>query len=149
MIQRKQTVFLLLALVAVVVCLMMPVGAYEPAGVGAYSEISNWFLHNTSTGRTQWTPFSLMLLLTCPFTLWAIFAYNKRKLQARLCVVNMMLVLLWYAIYTFYYVITPDGMTFHIFFAACLPLVAFILFVMARVGVKADEKLLRDADRIR
>ena len=32
MIQRKQTVFLLLALAAIIVCLCLPLGAIEPKG---------------------------------------------------------------------------------------------------------------------
>mgnify|MGYP000988221704 FL=1 len=34
-------------------------------------------------------------------------------------------------------------------FAACLPLIAIIMVVLARKGVADDEKLVRAADRIR
>ncbi len=41
------------------------------------------------------------------------------------------------------------GFTFHIEFAACLPLIAFILLWLARHAILADEALVRAADRIR
>lgn len=150
MIQRKQTIFLLLALVAVVACLMLPVGTYEPTGMGTSDVLTNWTVSCAKTGETDFTPMFLILLLTCPVTLWAIFAYKKRALQARLCVVNIALLLVWYAVYAVYMVaLVPDNMTFHTAFAAWLPLIAVILSVMARNGIIADEKLVRAADRIR
>ena len=46
-------------------------------------------------------------------------------------------------------VCNPEGTTFKPAFAACLPLVTIILYLLARAGIIADEKLVRAADRIR
>jgi len=150
MIQRKQTVFLFLALVAVIVCLMSPIGSFEPEGMGVFHGMSNWFISNPQNGEREWTPLFFILLVTCPVTLGAIFTYKNRVLQARLCIVNIVLFLLWYADYAAYAIfLGPDKMTLHPGFAASLPMIAVILCFMARSGIIADEKLVRAADRIR
>ena len=41
MIQRKQTLFLLLAVIVCALCLFLPVGSVEPKGMGADSLIYN------------------------------------------------------------------------------------------------------------
>lgn len=150
MIQRKQTIFLLLTLVAVIVCLMLPVGSFEPEGMGAFHKISNWFISNPQNGEREWTPLFFILLASCPVTLGAVFTYKNRILQARLCVVDILLFLLWYLDYAAYaFFLGPVKMTLHPGFAAALPLVAIVLCFMARTGIIADEKLVRAADRIR
>lgn len=150
MIQRKQTLFLLLALVGAIACLMMPVGSYEPEGMGAWHGMSNWFISDPQSGEREWTPLFFILLMTCPVTLGAIFTYKNRMLQAKLCIANVVLLLLWYVDYIAYaFFLGPEKMTFHFAFAACMPLLAIILNVMARAGIMADERLVKAADRIR
>ena len=148
MIQRKQTIFLILALGVVVACMMLPVGRFEPEGMGTGAAMTNLFVVRQPL---SWTvSMFVVLLLTCPLTLWAIFAYKNRKFQAKLCTVNIVLLLVWVLLFCISgFVIGIDKMTFHPAFAACLPAVAIILQLMARRGIIADEKLVRSADRIR
>lgn len=149
MIQRKQSVFLFLALVAVVGCLMLPIGAFEPTGMGVSTVMTNFGA--VGKGVFTWAlALCFVLLLTCPITLWAIFAFKNRKKQAKLCGINIFLLLVWYVLAGIYcYAIGIENTTFHLAFAACLPLVAIILQFMARKAIIADEKLVRSADRIR
>ena len=149
MIQRKQSVFLFLALVAVVGCLMLPIGAFEPTGMGVNTVMTNF--GPVGKGVFTWAlALCFVLLLTCPITLWAIFAFKNRKKQAKLCGINIFLLLVWYVLAGIYcYAIGIENTTFHPAFAACLPLVAIILQFMARKAISADEKLVRSADRIR
>ena len=44
MIQRKQSIFLLIAFIVSVVCLCQPLGTVEPAGMGASFKLNNLFL---------------------------------------------------------------------------------------------------------
>lgn len=145
MIQRKQTVFLLLALAALIVCLCLPIGhATVSSDLGHAVVYYNLgaYLGNAFTPHP--VPFvDLVIVGTIAFV--NIFLYKKRKVQMLLCTVDIILCILWYGWYVF--LVVSNGMKPS--FAACLPLVAMIFLFMARRGVKADEELIRSMDRIR
>lgn len=149
MIQRKQTVFLLMALAAVIVCLCMPLGKIEPKGMGAEALWYNLGLYSNGKVIAHPLPFvDLVIVGTLAFS--DIFLYRRRPLQAKLCIVNIILCLVWFATCAYYaFAVFPAVGTFHPMFAGCLPLVALILFVMAYRGIKADEELIKSMDRIR
>ena len=150
MIQRKQTVFLFLALLATIACLCLPVGSFEPQGMGTENQLMNLWINETNGGRN----FSVralfaILLVTCPINTFAIFDYHNRKRQARFCMFSMLMIIGWYIVYGVFSQVLMPGFTFHVGFAACLPLIAFILLWLARHSILADEALVRAADRIR
>lgn len=149
MIQRKQTIFLLLAVAAIIACLCMPIGEIEPKGMGVPTVWMNLGLLTDRHFEPQPLPFvDLVVASVCSFA--AIFLYKKRKLQASLCTASVVILLAWYVYYVFsvFSVFQSVG-TFHVRFAAVLPFVAVILLFMARRGIIADEKLVRSMDRIR
>lgn len=149
MIQRKQTIFLLLAVAALIVCLCLPIAEIEPQGMGVSTLWYN--VGPVTDGAFRARPILFADLIVAVILAFAsIFLYKKRKTQARLCTVSMVFCLIWYAYYAFAMLNeNRTGGTFHIAFAACLPLVACILLMMARRGILADEKLVRSMDRIR
>lgn len=112
MIQRKQTVFLLLAAILAIVCLVV---------------------------RWQWI--DILQGLSVALSVYTIFLYKKRLVQARFCLFGIVIVFVWYILLAVYqsYVTTIDA----------LPLVDAILIFLARKGILDDEKLVRAADRIR
>lgn len=151
--QRIQTVYLLLALIATIVCLCLPLGQFVSETMGGNTVMFN--LWNVMPDGTRdfggvW-PLFVLLLLTCPLNLWAIFAYKNRKLQVRLCLVCVSLIFLWvcYGIG----IVRGQNMgfesTFRYSLTAALPLVAFVFYMLARHGIIKDEKLVRSMDRIR
>ena len=150
MIQRKQTVFLFLALLATIACLCLPVGSFEPQGMGTENQLMNLWINETNGGRnfSVWALFAI-LLVTCPINTFAIFDYHNRKRQARFCMFSMLMIIGWYIVYGVFSQVLIPGFTFHVGFAACLPLIAFILLWLARHSILADEALVRAADRIR
>jgi len=150
MIQRKQTVFLFLALLATIACLCLPVGSFEPQGMGTENQLMNLWINETNGGRNfcVWALFAI-LLVTCPINTFAIFDYHNRKRQARFCMFSMLMIIGWYIVYGVFSQVLMPGFTFHVEFAACLPLIAFILLWLARRSILADEALVRAADRIR
>ena len=150
MIQRKQTIFLFLALIVTLACLCLPIGSFEPQGMGADNKLMNLCLTDANGGRNfnVWALFAI-LLVTCPIDLFAIFDYHNRKRQARFCLFSMLMIIGWYVVYGVFSQVLMTGFTFHIEFAACLPLIAFILLWLARHAILADEALVRAADRIR
>lgn len=150
MIQRKQTVFLFLALLATIACLCLPVGSFEPQGMGTENQLMNLWINEANGGRnfSVWALFAI-LLITCPINTFAIFDYHNRKRQARFCMFSMLMIIGWYIVYGVFSQVLMPGFTFHVGFAACLPLIAFILLWLARHSILADEALVRAADRIR
>ena len=150
MIQRKQTVFLFLALLATIACLCLQVGSFEPQGMGTENQLMNLWINEANGGRNfnVWALFAI-LLVTCPINTFAIFDYHNRKRQARFCMFSMLMIIGWYIVYGVFSQVLMSGFTFHVGFAACLPLIAFILLWLARHSILADEALVRAADRIR
>lgn len=150
MIQRKQTVFLFLALLATIACLCLPVGSFEPQGMGTENQLMNLWINEANGGRNfnVWALFAI-LLVTCPINTFAIFDYHNRKRQARFCMFSMLMIIGWYIVYGVFSQVLMPGFTFHVGLAACLPLIAFILLWLARHSILADEALVRAADRIR
>ncbi len=151
MIQRIQTVYLLLALAATILCLINPVGIYHFDALGTTdATMYNLFLaQGEAKSFTVWPMFAL-LLLTCPLTILAIFLFKNRKFQARVCAYNILLCLVWIAVIVIFgYVNKPEGSQFTPFLWASLPGVALIFHVLARKAIIHDEKLVRAADRIR
>jgi len=154
MIQRKQTVFLLLGIIVAVICLCMPVGFFTAQGMAPESVMTNLGITATvgDTTTLTVTPLILLLPLSIVVALVTIFLYKNRRQQMRLCIFNVFIILLWYgccAYYAFYAKDGVEGSVFRPAFAVCLPLVSLIFYVLAYRGVKADERLVRSMDRIR
>lgn len=151
MIQRKQTLFLVLAIILSITCLCMPIGILEPIGMGTPTVL--WNLGTVVPGSgvqfSNW-PLFAFLAVSVVLEIIAIFTYHRRMLQVKLCSWSIVFSLAWYAYFAFS-ILNGFGksFTFHLQFAACLPLVAIIALVLARRGVIHDEKLIRSADRIR
>lgn len=150
MIQRKQTIYLLLALAALIVCLCLPIGKLTSNAMqGAKVAVYNIGLY-TSTGLDAHPVLFADIVVVATLSFINIFLYNKRKLQMKICVVNIVLCLVWYAYYAFMALSMFKGIgSFSMSFAVCLPLVAMILLILARAGIKADEELIRSMSRIR
>lgn len=156
MIQRKQTLFLVVAVVALVLCLFLPVGGVVPKGMGGESLLYNLGTVKSEGGislDTTCIPLFVLLSISAVLDLVTIFMYKNRKLQMSLCSVSMLFALLWYVDYALLFfgivpLATVDGVL-SVKFASCLPFVAIVLCAMAKRGVSDDEKLVRAADRIR
>lgn len=152
MIQRKQTVYLFLALVLNIVCLCLPVGRFVFQTMGADAVLTNlWIRMGDGTMQfSGWYLFAI-LLLACPVTIWAIASYKKRRFQANLCLLCMVLMVLWYAGYAVvkFHVAPQMNADLSMAWTYFLPFLSMICYVLARRGVLADEKLVRSMDRIR
>lgn len=152
MIQRKQTLFLLAAIILSIVCLCLPLGHFTDAeNLGQSSTMFNLWITQPdgSHDYSVWALFAI-LLITCPIALIAIFMYHNRMVQSRFCLFNMLLVLGWYVVYAVF-ALNLNGTTGHysLSFSSILPLISLILYFMARKAILADEALVRAADRIR
>ena len=123
MIQRKQSVFLLLAAIL---------------GVLIIVNFPMW-------------PLFLLALVASSLSIFTIFKFKRRPLQARLSVLAAVLFLLWYpAVVLVNNFMMPSGLQFDIVNVwGALPAVSTILCMLARKGIMDEERLVRAADRIR
>lgn len=149
--QRKQTIFLVLAIAFTIACLCMSLGYFEPQGMGLNAYLFNLGLRLPEGGinMASCVLFAIQVLSATIGT-WAIAGFRNRPRQAKLCMLNMILLVVWYALAAVYALhIGYRDYIFHANIAICFPFVAIVLYWMARRGIIADEKLVRAADRIR
>ena len=120
MIQRIQTIFLLIAFAAMLVCALMPVGVpyvWVMAIIAALGSIGN------------------------------IFLFTRRPLQARLCIALIGLGIMYYLAVAVYQHTIGGELVFT--WPLALPALAIVFWFMAYKGIMKDEKLVRSLDRIR
>lgn len=149
MLQRKQTLFLLLAIIVSVICSTFPLGTIEPQRMGTEMSIYSLFVKGDNISYCSWPLFAIMLC-TYPVAIMAIAMYKTRKKQAKMCMVAVIINIIWYAYYAMSILTTFSKMgTFHINITALLPALAIGCYLLARKGILDDERLVRSADRIR
>lgn len=152
MIQRKQSVFLLLAIIALVIALFEMSTSFVTATEHIHlATLSNFALSDGRTSNYLYSVMGAMLIIVAVISAVTIFAYHNRKFQMRMCW-WMVFVLLIYYIVRMSCVIslakTLKLMPVFDFYDA-FPLFALIMVVAAYRGVKHDDKLVRDSYRIR
>lgn len=147
MIQRIQSLYLLVAVVLLCVALSLPMGVFEPQGMAAVSQWYQCGLRTEGHFSLQPVP-ALLLALSTLLSLITIFLYSKRLLQARLIMISMVLVVCW-AVYMGVTLYGQKWGEFHAQWSMVLPIVALVLQWLARLRVLADERLVRSMDRIR
>ena len=152
MIQRKQTLFMLIAIILGVICLCLPVATFLPQGMSVPVEMYNLRIVSGNGGCDfgAWPLFAL-LLFTLPVGVWSILSYRNRKFQARLCVVNVLVLIAWYIFFAIFSLNQLERLNaeFSVAIPASFPAISIVLYLMARRGIIADEKLVRSMDRIR
>ena len=144
--QKKQTIYLFLALVLTIICLFCPVATFHIVDEKwcGFLVMTNLMKTNIEGGfdMSVWPMFAV-LLISCLITLFAIFLYKKRTLQARLCSINIALILLWMALCAFYvytYQRNDEVCHFEMDFSFCLPTISLFLYILALSAIIKDEK---------
>lgn len=149
MIQRIQSVYLLVVTILMIICMCNPVGSIIAAD-NQISEFTNLaiVMPDGSKVYDPWALFTI-LLITAIISLGTIFLFKKRMLQIRLTIFSSVLLIGYYmALVAFIFMMTEDT-TFSASWTVCLPLVALILNWLAIRGIGADEALVKAYDRLR
>ncbi len=153
MIQRKQTLFLLAAIIMTVITLCMQIGSFQVAGIGVSRVFNLWFTDPLGQRHFDTWPLFAILLPTAALATYTIFMYHNRKIQALFCSLNALLVVGWYVCYFVVSQMVGDKTLGTVNFTpewpAVLPAVALVFYLLARRAINADEKLVRSMDRIR
>lgn len=145
MIQRKQTIFLLLSMLVIALSFFFPILGVEGA-VGQEDLLFNL----SAMGGTMSGNIGLFITMLAAFLLngAAIFAYKERRKQTKMILGGVVLMVIWYVLIAIT-IHWADVRLYHWHISAILPLLVIILNLMAYKGVKHDENLIKSMDRIR
>jgi len=152
MIQRIQTVYLLVACILLAIIFVFPyaelLGANDQVYIFNYNGLS---LLGQDSLYFLTVPPIILLGLTVLIGLVSIFLFKKRVLQMRLNFINLILILGYIGL-NYYYIHSfsnqLNGMVSYKITAA-FPLVAVILIFLAIKSIGKDEALIRSMDRLR
>jgi hypothetical protein len=155
MLQRIQTIWLLLASIALFCLFLSPYLQILNAD-GVAKEIRTTGVYENINGQTvQSEPFTLITITTVmiallPFAI--IFFYKNRKQQMMMCYITVVIIIAHYfwLVQTARQVIGDVQLQIGNFgIGAMLPSFAILFIMLAIRGIRRDEQLIKSADRLR
>lgn len=149
MIQRIQSIYLLVVSILAIICMCSPVGSII-ASTKEISEFSNLCI-TMADGTKDYAPWAMfvILLVIAAVSFVTIFLFKKRMLQIRLAIFNGVLLIGYYLTLTAFIFMLADDASFTPSWTICLPFVALVLNWLAIRAIGADEALVKAYDRLR
>lgn len=149
MIQRIQSVYLLLVVILLIASMSLPVGFFIGQDGIAY-KFSPFGVEFGGESYGTWGLFVILLISTLIAAV-SIFLYKNRILQMRLNIFNMILLIGYYIVFIVFLLMLKSDLqvTFRVNLALCLPLICMILTYLAIRAIGRDEVMVKSADRIR
>ncbi len=152
MIQRIQTIYLLISLIAWSFLFFSPFVGFTDEAAGAWKLFAGG-IKEAESGKTVLATVPMMVLfgLVELLALVAVLTYSRRALQLRVTVLNMMLQVLSYGIIALYAIQGKNMLHAEpgLLFFSAMPLIAAICSFLAFRGIRRDILLLRGLDRLR
>lgn len=151
MIQRIQSVYLLLVTALLTATIFQPIGSFiNSKGLLFGFSPLNVTIPEGSLNVTPWGQLAI-LILGAIIALATIFLFKNRKLQARLCILNLFVIAFYYIVLCMFIMLQKGNseLSFQPAFTICLPLMALILNLLAVRAIRGDEAKVRATDRIR
>lgn len=153
MIQRIQTIYLLLATAIMATIHAIPLAQLtNDEGIWDFYSYGIKSISGDTSVSIDTLPIAVIIALAAILSFIAIFGYKNRKRQVKITILSSMFTLLFYPIALIYWWYSKDAvLATETSLNAILifPIVAFILDIMAIRSINADERLVRSADRIR
>lgn len=155
MIQRIQTLYLLLAAVLMGLTIFLPLATFYGEGHEfVLTGLSVTDLTDPAAPEVMTTNVYLMVLigLATLLPLVVIFLYKKQFLQVRLCFTETVLLLGtqgFVAYYIMHYLKVIDVVSWKFGIPSVFPIVALVFVVLAIRGIVRDQNLIKSLDRIR
>lgn len=154
MIQRIQTLYLLVVTVLMTLTLLLPIATFTGANGEVYTLTAFSLVGAVESQSTIWMGIVIAIATLVPFV--TIFLFKRRLLQLRLCAVEIVLLVGVVAFIVLYYLLSSAnalesvGVEHRQFsWAAIMPLLSIVLVVLAARAIFKDEALVRSLDRIR
>lgn len=155
MIQRIQTIYLLLVVILGCIQCFYPVAGFiDQTTLHLYDvEFSGVYQQTVETAESSMSVWGLSVISAVipAIALATVFLYRKRIVQARFCVFNIILMVGYYAMLFLYLWLGKEKLQADWFLniTSAFPLVNIVLTFMAIRNILKDEALVRAADRIR
>lgn len=163
MLQRIQTIYLLLAFAVCLACLCLPIAHFMVGDdrlsslnsfFDCYAQVDMYNLWLVSEGKHvfYFCPVLMgLLVITTGLVFLDIWLFKHRALQMRVATFCMILLVFWYIAYGIicFYLLNPTVNLYSTRIAAALPFAALILLYLAFRGILKDEMLVRSLDRLR
>ncbi|HET7732981.1 MAG TPA: DUF4293 domain-containing protein [Paludibacter sp.] len=155
MLQRIQTIYLLIIAILSGMTLFLPVAdlintkdnliyLIDIKGVTLIQQTGNVLVSTTWLLSAFAAVFGIIALIT-------LFSYKNRVKQIRLSVINMLFMLGYYVLLVIYIWSASKQLNaeWHLHFATVLPLISLIFNYLAIGAIGKDEKLVKSLDRLR
>ena len=157
MIQRIQSLYLLLVVLICGMLFLFPIAEYtKDASIYVFDVlgIKNITDKSNPIEIISTLPVLLILIVVMLTELISIFLFKNRKLQIRICSLNILLLTALLATIFWYSdkaetAIGQEGAITSFSIGAVVPIVALMFTFLAIRSIKKDEELVRSADRIR
>ncbi|MDZ7740916.1 MAG: DUF4293 domain-containing protein [Bacteroidota bacterium] len=159
MIQRIQTLFLLVVVAANVLIFFFPIATFENEGLFYVYHMYIYKMSNMIPGSANLFSASLMFPLAAGIVvigflaLITIFMYKKRLTQMRIIKIDIFLNILLVVVFFFFFVNTIEtqleATADYNFLSVSFPLISLLFLVLSYRAILRDEKLVRSADRLR
>ncbi len=150
MLQRIQSVYLILAAAAMLISVTLPLASFYFNTEEVLFEAMGIYLNGELTDST-WGLFVIGLMSSIA-ALITIFLYKNRILQIRLSIFNIVLMIGFYLYFGFimYKVYPVENLEFSkVGFGIIMPVVSIILTILAIRKIGADEALIQSLNRLR
>lgn len=152
MIQRIQTLYLLLAGLLPAFTFFIPIADFKNAQGWVSMDSFSYDVANISAMAGS-HPWGVAVLTICALVLaWkALFTYKNRKKQLRWVWAALACHVAWYATFLTYAFSVADrvGLSLQLGLGSLLPLLSMASLWMARRAIRHDEELIKATDRIR
>ena len=157
MIQRIQTVYLILVAVLMTLAAVLPVAEYfDVAKNIVYQLDMRGFVQlnpdGTFLSAISTNPVTFIFGIILVVTIMTIFKYKNRRQQFRLCTINFLLILIYTIVLAVVIFVGKNklvGTELTLKIPAVFSIVALILNYLAMRGIAKDENLVKSMDRLR
>lgn len=155
MIQRIQTLYLVLAAISAIIMFFFPLAVfYGDHNFELYVYQLHFFDPDPSLGVSEYFLLPLLgtVVMIIFFSLMSVFSFKNRKRQLVFIRVNMALSFILLAGFFFGYMGLLEGQVNsapEYKFASFMPALVLMFLLLANRGVQKDEKLIRSMDRLR
>ena len=155
MIQRVQSIYLLLAVIASALMFIFPLAEfYGDSNFVLYAYELNFFDPDPNLILSPYFLMPLMgtIFLIIILSLMTVFSYKNRKRQLLLTRISMGLTMVLLAGYFFGYIGLLEGAVGNppnYQFASFMPVLVFVFMFLANRSILKDEKLIKSMDRLR
>lgn len=159
MIQRIQTAFLSVAAVLAVFIVIHPISgmSLNDGSVAYFTSFGLKSLHEPPQIYTHTFPIGVLAIASALLSVITVFLFQKRVLQMRLCVYNILITIGLSAVMFFYYFTIKNGeitdglhVIAHSFsYTIIFPFINIILIFQAFRSIRRDDILIKSYDRLR